>query len=107
MALGLAFAVMFMARYNLTVAKVSLGGALSTGEFGTIIGWGAIIFVLGLALHGPLVDRFGGRRGILIGLTGACLSNLTLGIFLMRQSGAGEECASLAKVVGALFCVNM
>ena len=105
--MGLAFCLLYMARYNLTVAKVSLGDLMSHAEFANILTWGSLVYAFALFCNGPIVDRIGGRRGFLIALGGACLSNLAMGIFLIRAMGADGECIGVFQVMLGLFCLNM
>ena len=105
--MGLAFCFLFMARYNITVAKVSLGNEMSHAQFGDILAWGAVIYAIALLCNGPIVDRIGGRQGFLIALGGACLSNLAMGIFLIRAIGTDEGCAGTFEVLMGLYGLNM
>ena len=105
--MGLAFCFLFMARYNITVAKVSLGNEMSHAQFGDILACGAVIYAIALLCNGPIVDRIGGRQGFLIALGGACLSNLAMGIFLIRAIGTDEGCAGTFEVLMGLYGLNM
>ena len=87
--LGMTYAFLYMGRYNLTVAKNALGDLMSKEDFGFIAGVGATVYAVSLALNGPLVDRIGGKKGILIGAIGSSLMNAlmagTLYLFLNGQ----------------------
>lgn len=81
--LGLAYAFFYMGRYNLTVAKSALGDALMTkAEFGTIFAIGAWMYALSFVVTGPLTDKLGGRRAMLIGTAGTILVNALMGLTL-------------------------
>src|SRR3954447_14678632 len=72
--MGIVYALLYMGRYNLTVAKSSLSGALNlmtNEDFGVISGVGSLVYSLAFWINGPLIDRIGGRKGILIAATGA------------------------------------
>jgi MFS transporter, OPA family, glycerol-3-phosphate transporter len=69
--LGMTYAFMYMARYNLNVAKDALGDAMSNNEFGDIFGVGAAVYAFSFLINGPLVDKIGGKKGMLIGAIGS------------------------------------
>ncbi|MEE2904344.1 MAG: MFS transporter [Myxococcota bacterium] len=105
--LGLAYAFLYMGRYNLTVFKrVVPDDVMTKQEFGAIFAAGAIVYGFGFLVTGPLVDRFGGRRGMLIGTAGAIFMNAGIGVALLGTQQWGWELA-LLPVVTALFCGNM
>jgi sugar phosphate permease len=109
--LGLVYALLYMGRYNLTVAKSSLSGELSlmtNEDFGVISAVGSFVYSLAFWFNGPLVDRIGGRKGILISGVGALAANVAMGAYLehVLASGRGEE-ARLRLVFSALYAVNM
>ena len=69
--LGMTYAFLYMARYNLNVSKNAFGAAMSKEDFGLIFGAGTVVYGLSFLLNGPLVDRFGGKRGMIIASIGA------------------------------------
>src|SRR6185503_12154058 len=62
--LGLTYAFLYMARYNMTVLK-NVGG-VDQGAFGHIDFWGSLVYGVSFLVNGPLADRIGGRATILI-----------------------------------------
>jgi MFS transporter, OPA family, glycerol-3-phosphate transporter len=78
--LGMTYAFLYMARYNLTVAKNALGSAIPIEDFGWIFGAGTIVYGFSFLINGPLVDKIGGKKGILIAAIGACLANIGMGV---------------------------
>ena len=84
--IGLAYAFLYMGRYNLTVAKNALGDLMTKTDFGDIFGVGAVVYGLAFVVNGPLTDRFGGRRMMLIAVAGAALANIAMGISLWTMS---------------------
>ncbi len=80
--LGLSYALLYMGRYNLTVSQTVLGNLMPKDAFGTIFGVGAWVYAIAFLINGPLTDRIGGKRGILIGVAGAALSNLFMGLYI-------------------------
>jgi MFS transporter, OPA family, glycerol-3-phosphate transporter len=80
--LGLTYAAMYMARYNFSFANKSLSDTYgwSKTQVGGIIGVASLVYGFSALFNGPLADRFGGRRAMLIGATGAFLFNLLFGL---------------------------
>jgi MFS transporter, OPA family, glycerol-3-phosphate transporter len=78
--LGLTYAFLYMARYNLTVSKNALGDLMSKEAFGIIFAAGTITYAFSFLINGPLTDRIGGKRAMLIGASGAAVMNILLGI---------------------------
>jgi MFS transporter, OPA family, glycerol-3-phosphate transporter len=104
--LGLAYAFLYMGRYNLTVAKNALGDLMSKAEFGEIFGVGAVVYGFSFLINGPLTDRIGGRRTMLIGIFGSVVMNVLMGLMLFGASkGFAPVSAFWAFVV--LYAINM
>lgn len=80
--LGLTYAFLYMGRYNLTVSKNALGDLMSKESFGIIFAAGTITYAFSFLINGPLTDRIGGKRGMLIGATGAALMNIVMGVII-------------------------
>src|SRR5436190_13253349 len=78
--LGMTYSFLYMGRYNLTVAKNALGGLMSNEEFGLIFAAGTVTYAFSFLVNGPLVDRIGGKKGILIAAIGAAAANIALGV---------------------------
>jgi len=96
-----------MGRYNLTVFKrVVPDDVMTKQEFGLIFAAGAIVYGFGFLITGPLVDRVGGRRGMLVGTAGSIVMNTAIGFVLLGTQEWGWE-LSLLTVITVLFCANM
>jgi OPA family glycerol-3-phosphate transporter-like MFS transporter len=80
--LGLTYAFLYMARYNLTVSKNALGSLMTKEDFGIIFAVGTWVYAMSFLINGPLTDRIGGKKAILIGATGAALMNIVMGIIV-------------------------
>jgi MFS transporter, OPA family, glycerol-3-phosphate transporter len=78
--LGMTYAFMYMARYNLNVAKNSLGAMMTNQDIGNIFGVGALVYAVSFLVNGPLVDKMGGKKGIIIGAIGSSVANVVLGV---------------------------
>src|SRR5262245_50809214 len=80
--LGLTYAAMYMARYNFPLANKALSDAYgwNKAQVGLIITTATLVYGLSALFNGPLADRFGGRKAMLIGATGATVFNLLFGL---------------------------
>ena len=80
--LGLTYAAMYMARYNFSFANKALSDTYgwNKAQVGAIISSATLIYGISALFNGPLADRFGGRKAMLIGATGACIFNLAFGL---------------------------
>src|SRR3954467_10880633 len=78
--LGMTYAFLYMGRYNLTVSKNAMGTLMSNADFGWIFAAGTWTYALSFLVNGPLVDKIGGKRGILIAAIGSSLANIALGV---------------------------
>jgi len=78
--MGLTYAFLYMGRYNLTVAKNALGTMMTKESFGIIFAAGTITYAFAFLINGPLTDRIGGKKAIIIGALGAAVMNSALGI---------------------------
>jgi len=80
--MGFTYAAMYTARYNFSYANKSLSDQYgwSKAQIGGIISFATLVYGLAALFNGPLADRFGGRRAMLIGASGACVLNLLFGL---------------------------
>src|SRR5204863_8625540 len=58
--LGLTYAFLYMARYNIIVLKNVQG--ITQHDFGNIDAWGSVVYGVSSLLNGPLAARIGGSR---------------------------------------------
>jgi OPA family glycerol-3-phosphate transporter-like MFS transporter len=105
--MGLTYAFLYMGRYNLTVSKNALGDLMTKEDFGLIFGAGTVVYALAFLLNGPLTDRFGGRRALLVAATGAGVMNLLLGLYLASAIASGTSGDTLRLVFALLYGGNM
>ncbi len=103
--LGLMYGFFYMSRYNLSAISVAIGEKFgwSNADYGGIVSAGVLVYGLAVFLNGPLADKIGGKRAILIGSVGAAVFNFLFGlchIFLERpavwQDGKVVEPAMLS-----------
>ena len=80
--LGLTYSAMYMGRYNLSFANKSLSTnyGWDKTQIGAIISAALTIYGLSAMFNGPLADRLGGRKAMLIGATGTVVFNFLFGL---------------------------
>lgn len=104
--LGMTYAFLYMARYNLNVSKNAMGTMMTKEDFGIIFGVGTLVYGLSFLVNGPLVDKIGGKKGIIIAALGACLANFLMGgvTYLYLQ---GVLTTNIVVTYSALYALNM
>ena len=67
--LGLMYGFFYMSRYNLSAISVAIGEKFgwSNADYGGIVSAGVLVYGCSVFLNGPLADKIGGKRAILIG----------------------------------------
>jgi MFS transporter, OPA family, glycerol-3-phosphate transporter len=100
--LGVTYALLYMARYNLTVAKIAFGDVMTKSDFGAIFGAGTIVYAFAFIINGPLTDRIGGRKAMLISAVGAALANGLMGLFTFLKPST-----NIALIFSILYSINM
>ena len=80
--LGLMYGFFYMSRYNLGAVQSAVAEQFgwSHDDYGTITSAGLATYGCAVFLNGPLADRIGGKRAILIGAAGAAIFNLLFGL---------------------------
>jgi OPA family glycerol-3-phosphate transporter-like MFS transporter len=117
--LGLTYAFLYMGRYNLKVSQSAFGAIqdaagkpmMTNAGFATIFMVGTITYGISFLLNGPLTDRFGGKRAMLMGGAGAALMNLLMGLctwsVLNHGPGAGLLADHFLVIFSVLYALNM
>lgn len=79
--LGFTYAAMYMGRYNLSFANKALSDTYGWDktQIGTIITAALTIYGISALFNGPIADRIGGRKAMLIGVFGSVLFNVAFG----------------------------
>ena len=104
--LGMTYSFLYMGRYNLNVSKNALGTLMTKEEFGTIFAVGTTVYAFSFLINGPLVDRIGGKKGILIASIGAAVANVLLGV-LTYFTVTGKWHVNIVVAYSSLYAVNM
>ncbi|MFO0637115.1 MAG: MFS transporter [Nannocystaceae bacterium] len=107
---GVLYALLYMGRYNLTVAKSVFGTMLGPDgapmmdnpDFALIFGVGTTVYGVAFIVNGPLTDRIGGKRSLLLGAWGSIVANVLLGVITWMRPGG-----SLALLFSIVYGLNM
>ncbi len=104
--LGMTYAFLYMGRYNLSVSKNALGDMMPNQDFGLIFGVGTTVYGLSFLLNGPLVDKFGGKKGMIVAALGSAICNAMMGVatYLFLN---GRLKMNLTTVFIFLYAANM
>jgi OPA family glycerol-3-phosphate transporter-like MFS transporter len=105
-ALGMTYAFLYMGRYNLSVSKNALGDMMTKQDFGLIFGAGTITYGLSFLFTGPMVDRMGGRKGMLFAALGSSLANILMGFTVFYYLHGGRA-INLTMTMIFLYSLNM
>jgi len=107
--MGLTYAVLYMGRYNLTVSKNALGDLMTKEDFGVIFGVGTVTYAFAFLINGPLTDKIGGKRALLIGALGSGIINLIMGFYINSLVGSEAEgdTSGLRVTFSILYAMNM
>jgi len=104
--LGMTYAFLYMGRYNLNVSKNALGNLMTKEDFGLIFAAGTITYAVSFLVNGPLVDKIGGKRGIIIAALGSSVANIFLGV-LTYLVATGQLRMKMVLVFSAVYALNM
>jgi len=120
--LGLTYAFLYMGRYNVKVSQHAFGDIdfndapmMTNGDFATIFFWGTLIYGSSFLINGPLTDRIGGKKAILIGAGGSAVMNLLMGLVTygivhnveMWGFSRDDLASNLTATFSAMYAVNM
>jgi MFS transporter, OPA family, glycerol-3-phosphate transporter len=102
--LGITYATFYMGRYNLNVAASTIMTRFSftKEQFGIIATAGFWTYALSVIFNGPLADRYGGRKAILLAAVGAAALNGIIGL-LFLSGWASKVLVGMS----LLYAVNM
>jgi OPA family glycerol-3-phosphate transporter-like MFS transporter len=102
--LGMTYAFMYMARYNLDA--LATAEVITKAEKSQISGWGFFVYAASLFISGPLIDRIGGKKGMIMASLGAAIFNMLMGwaLFLYLHD---HSTLNIVFALTALYSCNM
>ncbi len=102
--LGMTYAFMYMARYNLdTLATAEV---ITKAEKSQISGWGFFVYAASLFISGPLIDKIGGKKGMIMASLGAAIFNILMGWTLYLHL-KGSSAVNLVVMLTLFYSLNM
>ncbi len=107
--LGLSYAFLYMGRYNLTVSKNAMGSLMSKEAFGIIFAAGAFTYGFAFLINGPIADKIGGRKTMLISLLGSLTMNAIMGFYVRHilLAPTAPSLDTLTWVMALMYAANM
>lgn len=102
--LGMTYAFMYMARYNLDTLATS--EVITKAQKSHISGWGFFVYAASLFLTGPLIDRIGGKKGMIMASLGAAICNIIMGWILYLYLN-GNTSINLVILLTIFYSLNM
>ncbi len=102
--LALTYSCMYMGRFNFNLVKDDIGinYSLDKSEMGLIAACGFWTYALSVAINGAIIDRFGGRKGIIIGSVGSAILNAIIGFFFLNT-----QVTKILIPLSILWSINM
>ena len=109
--LGLMYAAFYMSRYNFTVTNPALCREYgwSNEQIGWVISFSLAVYGLSVFFNGPLADKIGGKRAILIGSAGALAFNLLFAVGTLFGALGWDRApfATLLTYLTVIWALNM
>ncbi len=102
--LGMTYAFMYMARYNLDA--LATAEVITKAQKSQISGWGFFVYAASLFVSGPLIDRIGGKKGMIMAALGAAIFNILMGLTLYTHMKGGME-LNIVLALSILYSLNM
>ncbi len=102
--LGMTYAFMYMARYNLDA--LATAEVITKTQKSQISGWGFLIYAVALFTTGPLIDKVGGKKGMMMAALGAAIFNILMGWALYVYMHDNSS-LNIVLVLGILYSCNM
>jgi OPA family glycerol-3-phosphate transporter-like MFS transporter len=105
-AIGLAYGVFYMSRYNLAAISQAVGATFgwTNADYGRVLSAGAVTYGVAVLANGPITDKIGGKRAILVGALGAALFNVAFG--LSRYASPALHGSTMLAMCAVLWALN-
>lgn len=104
---GLTYAFLYMGRYNLNAVASGRHLLFDKKQFSTIYAWGTLAYGFSFVLNGPLTDRLGGKRTILIAALGAMAANVAMGLLATGVAPSPQGHPELVTTFALFYALNM
>jgi OPA family glycerol-3-phosphate transporter-like MFS transporter len=103
--LGFIYALCYAGRYNFTTVHQTMSKSLgwTYKDFGIIASIALLVYGIAVFLNGPITDRIGGKRALMLGIKGSIVANILFGLsyFLIQNEAiwAGKEVVAVGPVI--------
>jgi MFS transporter, OPA family, glycerol-3-phosphate transporter len=109
--LGMMYAAFYMSRYNFTVTNPALCSQFgwNNEQIGRVISLSLLVYGVSVFVNGPIADKIGGKKAILIGSVGALFFNLLFaaGTFFKILNWDSAPWVTLLTYFAAMWAFNM
>ncbi|MBL8911398.1 MAG: MFS transporter [Archangium sp.] len=105
--LGLTYAFLYFGRYNVNALTTALGKKTDIKAFAIIFAAGTLVYGFSFIINGPLTDKLGGRRTILLSAAGAAIANLLMGAVVWGESLGWVPPGGLVLWLAVLYSADM
>ncbi len=107
--LGLTYAFLYFGRYNLSaiVSELDKAGVLTKTQFNELDGIGAWVYGVAFLINGPLTDKWGGRRTILIAAGASAVCNAGMALVMARATHGTMAGPEVQRALLYLNATNM
>lgn len=102
--LGMTYAFMYMARYNLD--SLATAEVITKAQKSQISGWGFFVYAFALFTTGPFIDKIGGKKGMILAAMGAAFFNTLMGwaLYLYLHKPGDFD---IVLILSILYSLNM
>jgi OPA family glycerol-3-phosphate transporter-like MFS transporter len=101
--LGMTYGFLYMARYN--IDSLATAQVITKAEKSFVSGWGFFAYAAALFVTGPLIDRIGGKKGMILASLGAAITNIVMGwILYLHLHGTAMNLVALLTIC---YTINM
>jgi OPA family glycerol-3-phosphate transporter-like MFS transporter len=102
------YAFLYMGRYNINVAKNN--DVMTKEQLGIITFYGMLTYGVSFVINGPLTDKIGGRKTIMMAAAGSALANVAMGILIFTgvgDAGNGSLTSTGVTLFSLAYVANM
>lgn len=105
--LGLTYAFLYFGRYNVNELTSALGAKTDNKAFGIIFAAGTLVYGISFIINGPLTDKLGGRKTILMSAAGAAVANLLMALVVWAEGNGWAPPGGLVLWLAVLYSLDM
>jgi OPA family glycerol-3-phosphate transporter-like MFS transporter len=111
---GLTYAIYYFGRYNFSAAHPSIAQDLhwNTTDYGVITSLALLVYSVCIFFHGPVVDKIGSKKALIIGAVGSGIANFVFGLMNWGvikgwiHIGARVEMLKFIQILAIIWAAN-